>query len=49
MGGSEPILTLCEFRNPYGKMDRPLGYQPTYGLQDNTNISAKLSRKIYIS
>ena len=24
MGGSEPILTLFEFRNPYGKMDRPL-------------------------
>ncbi len=24
MGGSETILTLFEFRNPYGKMDRPL-------------------------
>ncbi len=24
MGGSVPILTLFEFRNPYGKMDRPL-------------------------
>ncbi len=24
MGGSKPIRTLFEFRNPYGKMDSPL-------------------------
>ena len=24
VGGSEPILTLFEFKNPYGKMDCPL-------------------------
>ena len=24
MGGPEPILMLFKFRNPYGKMDRPL-------------------------
>ena len=30
VGGSEPILTLLEFRNPYGKMDRPLRKNSTF-------------------